>query len=124
MARKYFNYETDNGQHYGASIDADLYGALLANGVWEAINKTGVNGTVYDDFAALDAADAGLDEELPATINPRSSRVSVAGQSMSVIMPAPLNLIDGTFPDDLQIAYQFDGVPTFFQGEQDSDLTD
>lgn len=124
MAQKFFKYETDTGAKYGASIDADLYSALDGTGTWAAINKAATNGAVYDDFAALDAADADVSEMLPSTLNPRKGLVSIMGQSVSVILPCPLNLAVGTLPDSLNQLYTFTGTPVTLQGEQDFDLTD
>lgn len=122
MARKFFQYTTDGDDTYGASIDADLYAMLNAAGVWADINKTGgVNGTVYDTFAALDAADEDVSEELPSDIQPRIAQLQILGVNFDVILPCPPSQMVGSVLS-LEDQFSLEGTVIRYQGEIDNDM--
>lgn len=121
MARKFFQYTTDGEDTYGASIDAELHDMLNEAGVWSNINKTGVNGTVYDTFAALNAADEDVAQELPSDIQPRMATLRLLGVSFDVILPCPPSQMVGSV-GSLQDDYTIEGLVTRYQGEIDNDL--
>jgi len=121
MADKFFKYKTDLGAFYGATIDEALYTALAGADMWEAINATGVNGTLYDTFEELDTADADVTEMLPSDINPRTISVDILGAQKSIILPVHPSEMFGSI-EALGGAVSVTLLPTQMQGESDFDL--
>ncbi|MBX9687715.1 MAG: hypothetical protein K2X27_13500 [Candidatus Obscuribacterales bacterium] len=127
MATKSILYKSDSGDVFHARVEDTILAAFdVANvlgDLFEAAQSEPIK-ALFDDKAALEAANGGALTDLPSSISPRQCTVSILGREFSFVMPAPLAALANTDIEDLIEADYTVGLSVArVQGESSANFT-